>query len=84
MKTTKEKGFNKPQKFGELYWLFGVIFVSLGVAICSKADLGVSMIAAPPFILTEAISKHLPFITVGTIEYIFQGFLLILWKLSVL
>ena len=78
MKTKEEYCFKKPLRFGELYWLFGVLFVSLGVAICSKADLGVSMIAAPPFILQEAISSLLPWSTVGTMEYLFQGFLLIL------
>jgi len=39
----------KFEKSAELLWLFGIIFVALGVAICSKADLGVSMIAAPAF-----------------------------------
>ena len=37
----------KINKTSELNWLLGVIFVALGVAICSKANLGVSMIAAP-------------------------------------
>ncbi len=67
----------KPQRFGELYWLLGVVFVALGVALCSKADLGVSMIAAPPFILQEAIVPYWKGCTVGTMEYIFQGFLLL-------
>ena len=67
----------KPQRWGELYWVFGMIFVALGVALCSKADLGVSMIAAPPFILQEAISPYWKGCTVGTMEYIFQGFLLL-------
>ena len=67
----------KPQKWGELYWLLGMIFVALGVALCSKADLGVSMIAAPPFILQEAIAPYWKGCTVGTMEYLFQGFLLL-------
>ena len=46
----------KLKRTSELLWLFGVIFVALGVAICSKADLGVSMIAAPTFIVYEAIA----------------------------
>ena len=73
----------RPQRFAEIYWLFGVLFVSLGVALCSKADLGVSMIAAPPFILQEAIAPHWPGCTVGTMEYIFQGFLLLVLCLAV-
>jgi hypothetical protein len=35
------------QKSSELLWLLGIVLVALGVAVCSKADLGVSMIAAP-------------------------------------
>ena len=37
----------KIQKSAELLWVFGIVFVALRVAICSKANLGVSMIAAP-------------------------------------
>ena len=78
MSLQKDKKVIKPQKFGEAYWLFGMIFVSLGVAITSKSALGVSMISAPPFILQEALSKFLPWCSIGMMEYIFQGVLLIL------
>ncbi len=67
----------RPERCGEIYWLLGVVFVALGVALCSKADLGVSMIAAPPFILQEAIAPYWKGCTVGTMEYLFQGFLLL-------
>lgn len=67
----------KIKKSNELLWLLGVVFVALGVTVCSKADLGVSMIAAPAFIVSEAVQKLLPFFTVGVTEYIIQGILLI-------
>ena len=67
----------KINKSSELLWVFGIIFVALGVAICSKADLGVSMIAAPAFVIHEAVSKLLPSLTVGVTEYMVQGVLLI-------
>lgn len=67
----------KIEKSSELLWVFGILFVSFGVAICSKADLGVSMIAAPTFIVHEAIQPHLSFISVGVTEYILQGILLL-------
>ncbi len=67
----------KIHKTNELLWLFGMIFVALGVSVCSKADLGVSMIAAPAFILSEALSPIFPFLSVGVIEYMVQGVLLI-------
>ena len=67
----------------ECLWLFGILLVAFGVSICSKADLGVSMIAAPAFIVHEAIAGLLPGITVGVTEYIIQGLLLVLLCLTV-
>ncbi len=66
------------QKSGELLWIFGILLVAFGVAICSKANLGVSMIAAPAFVIYEAIAHLWHGFTVGMTEYIIQGLLLIL------
>ena len=68
----------KLQKSSELLWVFGVVFVALGVAICSKADLGVSMIAAPAFVVYDAISSLWSGFSVGMVEYIIQGILLVI------
>lgn len=68
----------KLKKTSELLWLFGIIFVALGVAICSKADLGVSMIAAPAFVVYEAIAPLWSVFSVGMTEYLIQGLMLIL------
>ena len=73
----------KIKKSNELLWLLGTIFVALGVTICSKADLGVSMIAAPAFILSEALQNLSPFFTVGATEYLIQGVLLITMCIAV-
>ena len=62
----------------ELLWALGVLFVALGVSICSKADLGVSMIAAPAFVVSEAMLPLWSALNVGVMEYIIQGVLLIL------
>ncbi|MBE6538881.1 MAG: hypothetical protein E7671_05410 [Ruminococcaceae bacterium] len=67
----------KIKKTSELLWLFGIIFVALGVSICSKADLGVSMIAAPAFVISEAINSISINLSVGVTEYIIQGVMLI-------
>lgn len=61
----------------ELLWVFGIVFVALGVTLCSKANLGVSMIAAPAFIISEFISQFNSFFDVGVTEYILQGIMLI-------
>ena len=67
----------KINKSSELLWLFGIIFVALGVAICSKANLGVSMIAAPAFVIYDAIKSVWSGFSVGMTEYIIQGIMLI-------
>ena len=67
----------KIKKANELLWLFGVLFVAFGVSICSKADLGVSMIAAPAFVLSEALSGLWSGLSVGVTEYIIQGIMLV-------
>ena len=65
-------------KSNELMWLLGTIFVALGVCICSKADLGVSMIAAPPFIIYDAVKDLWSGFSVGMVEYLVEGLALIL------
>ena len=65
-------------KSSELLWLFGTVFVALGVAVCSKADLGVSMIAAPAFVIYEAIAPLWEGFSVGMTEYIIQGLMLLI------
>ena len=73
----------KIKRSSELLWVFGIIFVAFGVAICSKADLGVSMIAAPAFVLHEAISSFWQGLTVGVTEYLTQGLMLVILMIVV-
>lgn len=73
----------KLQKASELLWLMGIVFVALGVAICSKADLGVSMIAAPAFVIHEALVPLWQGLSVGVTEYIIQGLLLLVLCVAV-
>lgn len=68
----------KISKSSELLWLLGIIFVALGVAICSKSNLGVSMVAAPAFVIYEAIAPLWNGFSVGMTEYIIQGLMLVL------
>ena len=73
----------KIKRSSELLWLFGIIFVAFGVAFCDKANLGVSMIAAPAFVLAEALSQVSSFFSVGANEYLFQGVLLIILCIAI-
>ncbi len=79
-----ELKIKKLNRGGELYWVLGVILVALGVSICKKADLGVSMIAAPAFIIQEAIYPLSSFFSVGVVEYIVQAFFAVLLCVVVL
>lgn len=64
-------------------WLLGALLVSLGVAICNRANLGVSMIAAPAFIIHDATSQVTSALSLGVIEYLVQGFIILLTCLIV-
>mgnify|MGYP004563041985 CR=1 FL=1 len=68
----------KIKKTSELMWLLGMIFMSLGVCLCKKSGLGVSMIAAPTFILQEFLHPLSSFFSVGVTEYLTQGAILII------
>ncbi|MBQ2723325.1 MAG: hypothetical protein IJF72_01590 [Clostridia bacterium] len=67
----------KLQKTSELLWLMGILFVALGITILNKTNLGVTMIAAPAFILSEALLPFSPFFSVGVVEYLNQAIILI-------
>ena len=58
----------------EFAYLAGLITMPFAVAFTVKADLGMSMIAAPTYI----ISKKVSFLSYGTAEYIVQALFLIL------
>jgi len=53
-------------KMNEAAWLLGILLCSLGVSLCTKAGFGLSMIAAPPYILHLKLSLLSPFFTQGS------------------
>lgn len=65
----------KIQKFGEWAYVWGIILLTIGIGLITKADLGMSMVAAPAYL----ISLKVDFLTFGMAEYAFQGFLLIVF-----
>ncbi|MBQ8374859.1 MAG: hypothetical protein IJX98_04715 [Clostridia bacterium] len=64
--------------YTELAYLFGLIILSLGAALMTIADLGLSMVVAPAYLLHLKISKFLPFFSFGMAEYAFQASLLLI------
>lgn len=67
----------KLTKMNEAAWCMGLILCSLGISLATKAGLGLSMIAAPPYIIHIKMIKYFSFYTQGTSEYIFEGILLV-------
>ena len=61
----------------ELAYLLGMLILAFGNAFMEKADLGMSMVVAPAYILHLTVSKFLPFFSFGMAGYVFQAFLLL-------
>lgn len=61
----------------ELAYVFGMIVLALGTALMEKADMGVSMVVAPAYLVYLKLSEVLPFFTFGMAEYMLQFVLLI-------
>ena len=59
----------------EVLYLLALLLISFSVAMVASADLGVSMVVAPAYIL----SLKIPFLTFGQCEYILQGLLFLLF-----
>ena len=66
----------KISKMGEAAWLFYTVVCALGVVLCTKANFGLSMIAAPPYVLHVALSPYLPIFTQGFTQTVWQFLLL--------
>lgn len=73
----------KITKMNETAWVLGIVFCSLGVALCTKASFGLSMIAAAPYVIHLKLINCFPWYSQGTSEYIWQGILLVIICLSV-
>ncbi len=62
----------KISKMNEIAWVLGILLCTLGVALCTKANLGLSMIAAPIYVIHIKLVNFFSWYTQGTSEYIFQ------------
>lgn len=63
--------------FTELAYVFGVLLVALGSALCTRGDLGLSTVIAPAYVLYLKLSSIFPFVTFGMTEYVLQAAILI-------
>lgn len=64
-------------KMAEMAWVIGTVLCAFGVVLCTKSGLGLSMMAAPPYILHITLRDLLPWFTQGTAQYLFEGSMLL-------
>ena len=69
--------------YSEFAYLFGLAVLAFGTSLMTVADLGLSMIVAPAYILHLKISEFLPFFSFGMAEYTFQACLILLTVIMV-
>lgn len=60
----------------ELAYIFGIIILAFGNSLMERADLGMSMVVAPAYLIHLKVSEYLPFFTFGMSGYVFQALLL--------
>jgi uncharacterized membrane protein YczE len=73
----------KPVFYKEVSYVLAILFIALGVALAAKAGFGVSMIAAPMYTFHLWLSQYTEILTLGTLEYIFQGVIILTTALLV-
>lgn len=73
----------KIRKMNEAAWVIGIIVCALGVCMCTKANFGLSMIAAPPYILHVWLRDMLPWFTQGTSEYVWQALVMVIMCVAI-
>ena len=63
--------------YTELAYVVGMAVLAMGTALMEKADMGMSMVVAPAYLLHRKVSLTLPWFSFGMAEYVFQALLLV-------
>lgn len=61
----------------EWAYLVGIALLAAATALMERANLGLSMVVAPAYLVHLKVSEALPFFSFGMAEYVFQAVLLI-------
>ena len=69
---------NKNRIMNIMNWVMGMLLCPLGIAFYTKANFGLSMVAAPAYIIHIKLKEMFSWYTQGTSEYIFQTILIII------
>lgn len=64
--------------YTELAYILGIVSLAIGASLMEKANLGMSMVVAPAYVIYLKLSKVLDFVTFGMAEYSLQAILLII------
>ncbi|MBP3633415.1 MAG: hypothetical protein J6J43_02450 [Oscillospiraceae bacterium] len=64
--------------YTELAYVLGIVILALGTALMERADLGVSMVVAPAYLLHLKLVQIFPFFSFGMAEYTLQAVVLLL------
>ena len=64
--------------YTEVAYILGIVTLAFGTALMERADLGMSMVVAPAYLIYLKISDYLNWFSFGMAEYCFQAFLIIL------
>ncbi len=78
----KEK--KKIHGMNEVAYVLGMIICAFAVCIGTKADLGISVVAAPAYIYSKIFEEIWPWLTQGRAEYIWQGIQLVIMCLIIM
>lgn len=68
--------------YTEIAYIVGFLLLALGTAMTAWADLGISMVIAPAFILHLKISQYISWFSFGMSEYLLQAVLLVIMMLA--
>lgn len=61
----------------EMAYLVGIVVLAFSTALMERANLGLSMVVAPAYLVHLKVSEFLPFFSFGMAEYVFQAVLLV-------
>lgn len=68
----------KKRFYTESAYVYGLIILALGTTLMEKANMGMSMVVAPAYLLHMKLAQFLPWFTFGVAEYTFQAALLLI------
>ena len=66
-----------PVFYTEIAYVLAILFIAMGVALAAKAGFGVSMISGPMYTIHLWLVQYTEILTLGTLEYIFQGVIIL-------